>query len=110
MSYIDGFVAAVPQENEQAYLEHAREALSLFKDHGATWMVENWGDDVPEGKVTDFHRSVQKKAWRGSPLRLDRMAVEGRARRRHDGADGRCPDEDAQDAVRWPTDDLLFGG
>ena len=61
MSYIDGFVAAVPQENKQAYLEHAREALSLFKDHGATRMVENWGDDVPEGKVTDFHRSVQKK-------------------------------------------------
>jgi uncharacterized protein YbaA (DUF1428 family) len=61
MSYIDGFVAAVPQENEQAYLDHARAALSLFKDHGATRMVENWGDDVPEGKVTDFHRSVRRK-------------------------------------------------
>ena len=61
MSYIDGFVAAVPQENERAYLDHARAALSLFKDHGATRMVENWGDDVPEGKVTDFHRSVRKK-------------------------------------------------
>ncbi len=61
MSYIDGFVAAVPQENKQAYLDHARAALPLFKDHGATRMVENWGDDVPEGKVTDFHRSVQKK-------------------------------------------------
>jgi hypothetical protein len=24
-------------------------------------MVENWGDDVPEGKVTDFHCSAQKK-------------------------------------------------
>jgi uncharacterized protein YbaA (DUF1428 family) len=61
MSYIDGFVAAVPQENKQAYLDHAREARSLFKDHSTTRMVENWGDDVPEGKVTDFHRSVQKK-------------------------------------------------
>jgi uncharacterized protein YbaA (DUF1428 family) len=61
MSYIDGFVAAVPQENKQAYLDHASQAQSLFKDHGATRMVENWGDDVPEGKVTDFHRSVQKK-------------------------------------------------
>jgi len=61
MTYIDGFVAAVPQENRQAYLDHAREALSLFKDHGATRMVENWGDDVPVGKVTDFHRSVQKQ-------------------------------------------------
>ena len=54
-------MAAVPQVNEQAYLDHARAALSLFKDHGAMRMVENWSDDVPEGKVTDFHRSVQKK-------------------------------------------------
>ena len=61
MTYIDGFVAAVPQENKQAYLNHARQALRLFKDHGATRMVENWGDDVPAGKVTDFHRSVQKR-------------------------------------------------
>jgi uncharacterized protein YbaA (DUF1428 family) len=61
MTYIDGFVAAVPQENKQAYLDHVREALSLFKDHGATRMVENWGDDVPAGKVTDFHRAVQKR-------------------------------------------------
>ncbi len=61
MAYIDGFVAAVPQANKQAYLDHVREALTLFKDHGAVRMVENWGDDVPEGKVTDFHRSVGKK-------------------------------------------------
>jgi uncharacterized protein YbaA (DUF1428 family) len=61
MSYIDGFVAAVPQANKQAYLDHVREALTLFKDHGAARMVENWADDVPEGKVTDFHRSVRKK-------------------------------------------------
>ena len=61
MTYIDGFVAAVPQENKQAYLDHVREAWSLFKDHGATRMVENWGDDVPVGKATDFHRAVQKR-------------------------------------------------
>jgi uncharacterized protein YbaA (DUF1428 family) len=61
MTYIDGFVAPVPQENKQAYLDHVREALSLFKDHGATRMVENWGDDVPVGKLTDFHRAVQKR-------------------------------------------------
>jgi len=61
MTYIDGFVAAVPQANKQAYLNHVRKALTLFKDHGAVRMVENWADDVPEGKVTDFHRSVRKK-------------------------------------------------
>ena len=24
-------------------------------------MVETWGDDVPDGKVTDFHGAVQAK-------------------------------------------------
>src|ERR1700730_13692507 len=61
MSYIDGFVAAVPLATKQAYLAHVHEAARLFKDHGATRMVENWGDDVPQGKITDFHRSVRKK-------------------------------------------------
>ena len=60
MTYVDGFVAAV-QANKAAYLDHVREAAALFKDHGAVRMVENWGDDVPAGKVTDFHRSVRKK-------------------------------------------------
>lgn len=41
MTFIDGFVAAVPQENKEAYLDHVSEALILFKDHGATRMVEN---------------------------------------------------------------------
>lgn len=61
MSYIDGFVTPVPQANKQVYLDHVREVLTFFKDHGAVRMVENWADDVPEGKVTDFNRSVGKK-------------------------------------------------
>src|SRR5438270_14060508 len=54
-------MAAAPQGNKQAYLDHVGEASTLFEDHGATRMVENWGDDVPVGKVTDFHRAVQKR-------------------------------------------------
>ncbi len=59
MSYIEGFVAAVPRANKDAYKKHAAEALPYFKKLGATRMVENWGDDVPDGKVTDFKRSVK---------------------------------------------------
>ena len=59
MSYIEGFVAAVPRTNKDAYKKHAAEALPYFKKLGATRMVENWGDDVPDGKVTDFKRSVK---------------------------------------------------
>jgi uncharacterized protein YbaA (DUF1428 family) len=59
MSYIEGFVAAVPRGNKDAYQQHATEALPYFKKLGATRMVENWGDDIPDGKVTDFKRSVK---------------------------------------------------
>jgi uncharacterized protein YbaA (DUF1428 family) len=59
MSYVDGFVAAVPNENKQKYIVHAKEASMVFKEHGALNVVECWGDDVPEGEVTSFPMAVQ---------------------------------------------------
>ena len=59
MSYIQGFVLAVPAANKQAYLAHATGTVSLFRDYGMTRMVENWGDEVPDGTVTDFKRAVK---------------------------------------------------
>jgi uncharacterized protein YbaA (DUF1428 family) len=61
MSYIDGFVAAVPTANRDAYKRHAQQAAIIFKDHGAVKVVECWGDDVPEGKLTSFPMAVRKK-------------------------------------------------
>jgi uncharacterized protein YbaA (DUF1428 family) len=58
MSYIQGFVAAVPANNKSAYLEHAARGTPMFKEFGATRIVETWGDDVPDGRVTDFKRAV----------------------------------------------------
>ncbi len=59
MSYIDGFVIAVPTANKQQFLEHARQFDPMFLEYGATRVIEGWGDDVPDGKLTDFRRAVQ---------------------------------------------------
>ncbi|MCY1421213.1 putative protein YbaA [compost metagenome] len=61
MNYIDGFVLAVPTANREKYEQIAREAAVVFKDHGALNVVECWGDDVPEGKVTSFPMAVKRK-------------------------------------------------
>ena len=61
MSYVDGFVLAVPTANKQAFIEHARLLDPVFIELGATRIVECWADDVPAGKVTDFQRSVLAK-------------------------------------------------
>ena len=59
MDYIEGFVAAVPAANKEAYRLHAAEAAPLFKEFGATRVVECWGDDVPDGEITDFRGAVK---------------------------------------------------
>jgi uncharacterized protein YbaA (DUF1428 family) len=61
MSYIDGFVIAVPTANKQKFIDHAKLGDSVFLDLGATRVLECWGDDVAEGKLTDFRRAVQAK-------------------------------------------------
>lgn len=59
MAYIDGFVIAVPTANQQQFIEHARHFDALFIELGALRVIECWGDDVPDGKLTDFRRAVQ---------------------------------------------------
>ena len=61
MTYVDGFVAAVPSANREAYRKHAEDAAAVFKEHGALKLVECWGDDVPDGEVTSFPMAVKCK-------------------------------------------------
>jgi uncharacterized protein YbaA (DUF1428 family) len=59
MTYIDGFVIPVPTDKKGAYRDLAAKAAPIFIEYGAKRIVECWGDDVPDGQVTDFKRAVK---------------------------------------------------
>jgi uncharacterized protein YbaA (DUF1428 family) len=61
MNYVDGFVLAVTTTHRKTYREFAAASAAVIKEHGALSVVECWGDDVPEGKLTSFPMAVQRK-------------------------------------------------
>src|SRR5499427_10186345 len=83
MTYVDGFVAAVPTANREIYKKHAKAAAVVFKEHGALKLVECWGYDVPDGELTSFSMAVKRKedetvvfswiTWPSKALRDDGM-------------------------------------
>lgn len=110
MSYVDGFVCAVPVENKEAYRKHAAEAAEVFKEHGALSVMEAWADDVPEGEVTPFSMAVKRKdgeavvfSWVTWPSREVRDAGWEKVMK-----DERLP----QDMAAMPFDGkrLIYGG
>jgi len=78
MTYVDGFVAAVPTANREIYKKHAEAAAVVFKEHGAVKVVECWGNNVPDGTTTSFLMAVKRREqWssRGSPGRLEKCVM-----------------------------------
>lgn len=61
MSYVDGFVLAVPKQNLDAYKAMARLGRDVWMEYGALSYVECLADDVPYGELTSFPRAVQAK-------------------------------------------------
>ena len=61
MNYVDGFVVAVKAADREIYTKHATTAAGVFKEYGALNVVECWGDDVPEGKLTSFPMAVKRE-------------------------------------------------
>lgn len=85
MTYFEGFVVPVPEANKEDYRKHASDAFSLFQEFGVTRLVEAWGDDVPEGKVTDFRGAVNAEegenvvfSWFEYPSKAARNAANER--------------------------------
>ena len=62
MTYIDGFAIAVPTAQKEKFVDHATNFDKVFIELGASRILECWGDDVPDGKLTDFRRAVKAKA------------------------------------------------
>jgi uncharacterized protein YbaA (DUF1428 family) len=61
MSYVDGFLLAVPKAKLDAYKDLASKAEEVWKEHGALAFVECIADDVPYGELTSFPRAVLAK-------------------------------------------------
>lgn len=59
MTYLQGFVLAVPSDRKDDYLGFAANAAASFRGYGASRTVEAWGVETPQGEVTDFYRAVQ---------------------------------------------------
>lgn len=85
MSYIDGFVLAVPTANKDKFIAHAKLGDAVFMDHGANRILECWQDNVEKGHTTDFFGAVDCKddesvvfSWIEWPDRAARQAVMSR--------------------------------
>lgn len=112
MSYIDGFVLAVPTANKQKFIDHANLGDSMFLELGALRVLECWADDVPDGKLTDFRKAVQAKddetvvfSWVEWP---DKATRDAGMKKMMDGSDPRMDPEKNP----MPFDDkrMIFGG
>ena len=87
MTYFEGFVAAVPEANKEAYRKSAADAAPIFQEFGVQRHFEAWDSDVPEGKVTDFRKAVEAKpdekvvfSWFEYPNRSARDAANEKIR------------------------------
>lgn len=61
MSYVDGFVLAVPKKNLSDYRRLAKQAGKIWREHGALEYVECVGDDLDVKFGVPFTRAVKIK-------------------------------------------------
>ena len=61
MTYVDGFLLAVPKDKLDDYRKITELAGSIWMEYGALTYCEAVADDVPYGELTSFPRAVQCK-------------------------------------------------
>ena len=92
MTYVEGFVAAVPAADKEIYRKQAAEAAPV-RERRRPRVVECWDDDLADGKVTDFRGAVEGTRRRGHRVQLDGVSVEGGSGRREPEDHDRSADE-----------------
>ncbi|MCP5146454.1 MAG: DUF1428 domain-containing protein [Gammaproteobacteria bacterium] len=56
--YVNTYVIAVPEQNKDEYTRIAQQFAEVAKDFGALEIFENWEQEVPDGKITDYRKAV----------------------------------------------------
>ena len=108
MPFLDITVIPVPTANRAAYLDHSRQTTPFFKEHGATAVTECWGEDVPDGKWTDFSKAVALEA--GETVAVGWITWPDRATR--DAAWDKLMQDERMTSLDMPFDGkrMIFGG
>jgi uncharacterized protein YbaA (DUF1428 family) len=108
--YVDGFLIAVPRDRLEDYERIARNAASVWREHGALQVVETVADDVPYGELTSFPRAVQASddetvifSWIAYESRAARDEINARVM-----ADQRI--KDGMNDVPFDPKRMIFGG
>jgi len=108
MSYVDGFVIPVPSGDRERYRAAASKFHEMFKHLGALRQVECWGDDVPDGKVTDFKRAVAASSGETVVFSW----IEWPSKEVRDAANKKMMEDPAMKNMDMPFDGkrMIFGG
>jgi uncharacterized protein YbaA (DUF1428 family) len=82
MTYFEGFIVPVPDNNKEAYTKHGSSLTASLRECGVQRQLEAWGADIPEGQATDFRKAVDARpgenvvfAWFEYPNRQVRDAA-----------------------------------
>ncbi|MFC3674173.1 DUF1428 domain-containing protein [Ferrovibrio xuzhouensis] len=79
MSYVDGFLLAVPKKKLATYRKMAKAASRIFREHGAIDFRECAGDDLAAVHGTPFPKLLKLK--RGETVVFSWIAFKSRAHR-----------------------------
>ena len=112
MSYVDGFIVAVPKKKLAAYLRLATKAGKVWREHGALDYREWVAEDVKVGKLTSFPRSVKMKpcetvvfSWITYKSRAQRDRVNAKVM-----ADARLKSMMDPKSMPFDTKRMIYGG